>query len=259
MQDYTIAADFVAEAVSVLRRSGFKFTINFEMAEWVDFLERHGAFANPTFDPRECEITPYTGFWIGIYDDRGLCSVNAARLFRSGDFRRDYLLTGKIHYDNPPAGFEPELFTGETEGMLWDGMVGHSGGIWVHPRARKQGLPWLMPRICRALAIQQWNIDRHTCLILDGLKKAGFSSKVYGYPEGWPIFEGFHPCTQAESRVHFLHIERPAIVAQLAADLADFRDKGDQQLVDLATVIGKREDQAAIVDTKVVLKGDNRG
>jgi len=235
-----LAQRYMTESIGLLQRSGYRLSLNFDLAGWAALLRsapRIG-IVNPTFDPAHSDLKPNEAFWLQLNDDVGIAACIADRLFITDDFVAGELATGRVWYARPGDGDQPELLPGAPLGR-YTGRVGHAGGLWVHPRRRKDGLSWLLPRLVRALSIMNWSVDRHCGLVFEGIHDSGLSAHAYGFPESHMVVEGYFPPVRGTARVFVIHIDRDQIAEQFEADLVRMTD-GDCQMRDVATIVGQR-------------------
>ena len=241
-----VARSYVTAAIGLLQRSGFRVSLNFDLGSWASLLRGAPSIlvVNPTFDPERSQVEPGAGFWIGINDDHGPAACIADRLFVTDNFL-DEMRSGRLWSSTPGDEDRAELL-GTLDAIHYPGRVGHAGGLWIHPRARKAGLSWLLPRLARAFSVINWNVDRHCGIILSGLYGSGMGKQAYGFPEAHLCIDGYCPPFRRSEQLLVVHITRDQIIEQLGSDLERIRDAPDQQMRDVATIISHRHEQPAI-------------
>lgn len=233
----SIAQRYMTESIGLVRRSGYQMSLNFDMAGWAALMRSAPkiTIVSPTFDPEQSDLRPGEAFWLQVCDELGAAACIADRLLVTDDFVRSEVATGRIWYARPTEEDRPGLSDTVPVGRF-GGRVGHAGGLWVHPRRRKDGLSWLLPRFMRALSIFYWDVDRHCGMAFAGLHDSGLSARAYGFPESHVMIEGHYPPMKADARVFLLHIDRDQIVSQFEDDLARMTD-GEPTLHDVATIV----------------------
>ncbi len=136
----------------------------------------------PTLDHTCNEIDTSLSFCIlGRDQDGNVVATQAARMI---DLRGTNLKAEaesmRLFYDgSPPQDLSVLLSAPSAESI--SGNVVYSGGVWYHPRFRRQGLATLLPRMSRALAFGTWNADLVLSFVEDPLLRKDMASK-YGYP-----------------------------------------------------------------------------
>ena len=128
----------------------------------------------------------------------------------------------------------------------FSGRIGCAGGLWVHPRARKQGLSWLLPRLVRSYSVQFWGVDRHCAVVVESTRSSGLVEQAYGFQDVHLLTTGYFPPAEKPVTVYVIHISRDEILEQFSVDLEAIAQDRDQKVRDVATIVGKRKDQAAI-------------
>lgn len=241
-----LAQRYMTESIGLLQRSGYRLSLNFDLSGWAALLRSAPkiGIVNPTFDPAHSDLRANEAFWLQLNDEVGVAACIADRLFRTDDFVANELATGRVWYASPGEGARPELLPDVPLGR-YTGRVGHAGGLWVHPRRRKDGLSWILPRLVRALSIINWSVDRHCGLVFEGIHDSGLSAQAYGFPELHAVVEGYFPPTRADARVFVIHIDLDQIVAQFEDDLVRMTDR-HCEMRDVATIVGQRVHQPMV-------------
>ena len=249
-----LAQRYLTESIALLQRSGYRLSLNFDLGGWATLLRSAPkiGIVNPTFDPAHSALKPNEAFWLQLNDDVGVAACIADRLFVTDDFVGGELASGRLWYAAPADADRPALLPGVPLGRF-TGRVGHAGGLWVHPRRRKDGLSWLLPRPVRALSIINWSVDRHCGLVFEGIHDSGLSAQAYGFPESHVVVECYFPPTRSDARVFVIHIDLEQIAAQFEDDLGRMTD-GNCQMRDVATIVGQRVHEP-MVGARVVKMG----
>jgi GNAT superfamily N-acetyltransferase len=244
--DQRIAADFQRLAFEALARSGFYATMDGDLSNWVDVLRcaPQISIINPTFDPSQSDLRTGSAFWIEVRDANGTVATITNRLFEIDDYVEE-VAAGRVHYADP----RPDQVIRVRPDVPWghyNGRVGNAGGLWVHPRARKQGLSWLLPRLMRAYSVQLWNVDRHCALVFGDINDAGLVQDAYGFPDVHLLSTDYFPPSGRAAKVYLIHIHRKAIVEQFLEDNVRMSANRDKHMRDIATIVSKRKHQAAV-------------
>jgi len=247
LSDLEIARQYAAESIALLRRSGFTVSMEFHLADWAEIMEQvpDRVMVNPAFDPKHSDLDASNSFWLRVADRQGTVAIIADKVVTCDDYLIE-MAAGRLYYRDPSPEQRIELCDGLPYGR-YTGRIGCAGGLWVHPRARKQGLSWLLPRLVRSYSVQFWDVDRHCAVIFDGTKNAGLVERVYGFSEIHLMTTGYFPPNERPETIHVIHIDRPAIIRQFLMDLESLTADRDQKVRDVATIVGKRQDQAAVV------------
>ncbi len=209
-----LAQRYMTESIGLLQRSGYRLSLNFDLSGWAALLRAAPkiGIVNPTFDPSSSDLRPNEALWLQVNDDAGVAACVADRLFVTDDFVGCELASGRLWYARPGDDDRPELLPTAPIGR-YAGRIGYAGGLWIHPRRRKDGLSWLLPRLVRALSIINWSVDRHCGLVFEGIHDSGLSAQAYGFPESHMVVEGYFPPVRGTARVFVIHIDRDQIAA----------------------------------------------
>jgi hypothetical protein len=135
----------------------------------------------PTFDPAIGGATPDTSFAIlGRNADGEVVATQAARLFvwQNTTLAEEYAAL-RMSYADPKASAAPGevcRFTAPC-GVHITGRVLYSGGAWYRQDYRGRLLSVIMPRIGRALAYAQWQVDYVVGMMSDGVVAGGMAER----------------------------------------------------------------------------------
>jgi GNAT superfamily N-acetyltransferase len=244
--DLSIARRYAAESIALLRRSGFSVAMEFDLSDWVQIMAKipDSVMLNPAFDPRHSRLDATNSFWLRISDADGTCAIIADKYVVTDDYLKD-MAAGRVYYETPGEHQRIELEPGLPMGK-YTGRIGCAGGLWVHPRARKQGLSWLLPRLVRAYSIQFWDVERHCAIVVEGTRKSGLVENAYGFQEVHLMSTGYFPPTDRDQQIYVIHIDREEIMNQFLLDLEAMSKNSDQKVRDVATIVGHRKDQPLV-------------
>ncbi|MBT5191724.1 MAG: hypothetical protein HOH61_24405 [Rhodospirillaceae bacterium] len=141
--------DFAEEARQLLEQSGYELRINPFMSQWATAAAEFPGkkVLNPEFDPKLINLNPANSFWLELNCGETIASFAMRDLGAENlcDLISTYALWG--------GG--PGPLQVENRDRLPTGNLTLEGACWIHPAHRGLGLPWLLPRIARALALQR--------------------------------------------------------------------------------------------------------
>jgi hypothetical protein len=244
--DLSIARRYAAESIALLRRSGFSVAMEFDLSDWARIMGDvpDSVMVNPAFDPKHCDMDASNAFWLRISDAQGTCAIIADKLLVCDDYLEE-MAAGRIHYSRPRPEQAIELAQNLPYGK-YSGKIGCAGGLWVNPRARKQGLSWILPRLVRAYSVQFWDVDRHCAVVIGTTRTSGLVEEAYGFQEVHLMSDSYFPPMDRSVHAYVIHINRQEIVNQFLVDLEAMTQNRDQKVRDVATIVGKRQNQAAV-------------
>ena len=186
----------------------------------------------PMFSPSASRLTPETSFWLSCHNKDGrLAAVYAARSIEVGPLGlADEFRCLRIYYSDP----EPHLSNGtrciieeEAAEVLprISGRVAYVGGNWINPEFRGAGLPYLMARVGRNLALTRWNVDHIVSLARGDLIGKGLLRK-YGYIN---ICKGlrFEKSYRGDFSVNFLWMDRD----WCQTEMVDYLNQVDEKMM----------------------------
>ncbi len=141
--------DFVETATQLLERSGYELRINPFMSQWATAAKNFVGkkVLNPEFDPNLIEFSPANSFWLELIRGETVAS------FAMRDLGAESLHDLISNYSLWGGG--PGPIQVENQDLLPRGNLTLEGACWIHPAHRGLGLPWLLPRIARSLALQR--------------------------------------------------------------------------------------------------------
>ena len=186
---------FFLIADAMARRIGCHIRIHEDASTLVkvnSYLQESWGPLGPMFDPDQSDISPQTAFWISVQNEEGnLVAAYATRFYQIGAAGlADELRSLRVHYANPG----PHIANGvqclvEDEAAaaaeLIVGRVSYGGAVWVTPQYRAAGLPYLLTRIGRHIAITQWDTEYAFTLLRADLASKGILIK-YGVKHQCP-------------------------------------------------------------------------
>jgi len=247
------ARSYYRETMALMVRSGYRISIETDMGEWKYIMQTAPATTavSSMFDPAKANFQPGDAFWLRVSNENAeTVAIICDRLIETEDF---------VSFVEDTGMFAAPYERHEIDIRL-AGKIGHAGGLWVHPKARKTGLSWVLPRIVRALSVMHWGVDRHCGIILTGLAEAGFASRIYGFSRSWLALSGdsFRPTGKAEGLL-VIDINADEIARQQAFELERIVDHGAQNLVDIATIGRERHDKPAVSEPFAARAGVNFG
>lgn len=246
------ARSYYRESISLIVRSGYRISIENDMEEWKYIMQTAPATTaiSSMFDPAKAKFQPGDAFWLRVSNENAeTVAIICDRLIETEDF---------VGFVEGTGMFAAPYDRHELDSRL-AGKIGHAGGLWVHPKARKTGLSWVLPRLVRALSVMHWGVDRHCGIILTGLADAGFANRIYGFSRSWLALSGaFRPTGKSEG-LFVIDIDADEIAGQQALELERIVDYGAQNLVDVATIGRERHYQPAVSEPLAAGAGVNFG
>lgn len=236
--EYAVIRDFVLAALDRMRALGLAATVETDLAEWVAVIERapgRGGLS-PTFDPAHSLVGPENAFWIRVEDENGPAACIASRTFDTEDCL-DLLRNWRLWFDRRPNLIHRGInLVVPPETPVIGGRISHNGGLWVHPAHRKRGLPWILPRLVRALSAQHFGTVWHTALVRRSIAEKGLPFTAYGYTHMVPCIAGYYPAYDGDHDMSLCYVSRPDDLDRLAKDVLRLRglDADDQRVDALA-------------------------
>jgi hypothetical protein len=206
----------------------------------------------PSFNTAYNTLDDHNGFCIIGRNEAGdVVSTQAARVYDlTGSTLADCVSSFRFFYSDPAtmcdAG-ETCSFTAPSAARL-TGRIVFSGSTWIHPDYRKRGLPAILPRISRALALTRWDTDYTISFVKYILVEKGVA-RAYGYRNVERALEWRAPDGRMRYQGALIWMDRqelladmqrfPAIIAPESAGSAE-----DPAPVE-STAIASRQDEAA--------------
>lgn len=177
----------------------------------------------PSFNNSLSDIDASNGFCIIGRNEAGdVVSTQAARVYDlTGSSLAECVSSFRFFYADPKQMCEPGetcSFTSPSATKL-SGRIVFSGSTWIHPDYRKRGLPAILPRISRALALTQWNTDYTISFVKFILVEKGVA-KAYGYSNVEPALEWRAPDGKMRYQGALIWMDRQ----ELLADMQRFPD-----------------------------------
>ena len=211
--------DFIEFSLQWLQDRRYTLAIDADMAGWAAAMTnaQTSARVNPSFNPAFSPVSPDNSFWLDIKAGSQTIAIMAARLFATDDYL-ELKRSTRLWYD-PPLPGQTRLqiaVPAQTPGIF--GLVGHEGGLWVHPAHRKRGLSVILPHLIRAFCWRQWNIDWQTGLALREIGECGIAKWAYGMSHVVPCFEGISPLRPTYDRLFMVYMSRRELLAGLTPD-----------------------------------------
>ncbi|MEP3247484.1 MAG: hypothetical protein ABJN40_08855 [Sneathiella sp.] len=225
--------DLMRPMVSALNKSGFYYSIRFDMHNWAAArltLDPNHRVVMPTFDPFVCDQS--TSYWIDVKTNDGeTVAIIAARRFDTPDFA-ELMASGKIWADEPKHG---RLKLALPDDFSMGGSILYRGGLCVKKSHRKTGLSWILPRMVSLLSIDQ-GIDYTVSHNLADLVGSGFTTRVYGHSHFALCFDGteYFPPTADCRKAYLVWTGLDDCIALARRDYEIFVGSGDEDLSDLA-------------------------
>lgn len=237
----SILDQYIREAEELLLRSGYTATQNHDMPRWADIVANapRSSGVNPTFNP--AVSGPFrAAHWIELRSGGELAAVAAMRLFECPDGYYELVRQGLL-WSRPPGRKTPIIIDRHGIG----GAIAHSGGLYVRPEYRGDGLSWIVTRLNQAWAMRDWALNAIYGLMFSGIHDAGLTAN-YGAQSCPVMLEGEFWVTGTEVRIYSAEYPLPHLVARLVRDLGLLRHNRHKQVRDLAPLVAKRDNKAAV-------------
>jgi hypothetical protein len=172
----------------------------------------------PSFNNSLNEIDERNGFCIiGRNAEGDVVSTQAARIYDlTGSSLADCVSSFRFFYADPAHMCEPGetcSFTSPSASRL-SGRIVFSGSTWIHPDYRKRGLPAILPRISRALALTKWDTDYTISFVKFILVEKGVA-KAYGYKNVEPALEWRAPDGRMRYQGALIWMDRQELLADM--------------------------------------------
>lgn len=172
----------------------------------------------PSFNNSFNELDAGNGFCIIGRNAAGdVVSTQAARIYDlTGSSLAACVSSFHFFYADPAKMCEPGetcSFTSPSAAKL-TGRIVFSGSTWIHPDYRKRGLPTILPRISRALALTQWDTDYTISFVKFILVEKGVA-KAYGYSNVEPALEWRAPDGRIRYQGALIWMDRQELLADM--------------------------------------------
>jgi len=254
--DAGVLSRYEAVAAMTLRRTGFRIHTRNDMENFAPFLETAPGNdgVNPTFDARVNDISA-TAFWMQLTTGQGeTVAIMASRCFVT-DRYFDLMRDGTMWFPEPTS--KPIQLANDLPGP--SGRISQSGGLWVHPSYRGEGLSWIVPRIVSARSARRWSVDYHTGVVFGALHRKEIPAKNYGVSRSTLCFDGYFPPAKKTAAVFCVETSRDAIIDRSRSDTEILLSQSHSQVRDLAPIARKRDQQTAVLDGLPFKVGVNLG
>jgi hypothetical protein len=174
-------------------------------------------FVYPSFDPRHSRLDR-DAFWLRAVDEAGrTVATHASRVFRTDDFYR--LMRSERLWHDRGVHILNSGYKMNCPIPPFGGVVGHTGGMWVHPSQRGRRLATLLPSLARGLLLRNYEVEYETGLVFEELVPLALRS--YGYPRVELCVDGLFPPTGEPERVYMCHMTRQEALAQIEHGLSE--------------------------------------
>jgi len=178
---------FLFQAHKQLDELGIQINLKRDFDQYMDInrANRDTWFpAMPLFDPEASDLTG-RAFFLEARETASdsVIGTVAARSYTLIDTTlQDEIESLRLFHQDPTHSAGPgETCSCEAPGAArLSGRICYSGGGWVHPEFRGQGLTLVLPRISRVLAHRLWQTDYTVSLVEPALVKKGVV-RSYGY------------------------------------------------------------------------------
>ena len=224
--------EFVRLTLDWLEQRGFVLTVESDMRAWADLMRSSPRIVgvNPTYDPDQSCLTPANAFWLRLQQNGRTIACSANRFFATDDLL-GLIRSMQIWHDAKPLLLGPPYPVVVPPSFpRVAGNVGHSGGLWVHPDFRGQGLSRILPRLIRVLALRHFDEDWHSTLVNNSLLESGIPRNAYGYTRWEKVIDSYVPLLGRHETVWLGLMDREEMFACLAGDIDWLGTESDDQV-----------------------------
>jgi hypothetical protein len=210
--------------IEALRESGLRLHVQRDFQAYVAVRRAHGDHhLNQAFDPRHARIG-HRDFWLRLDDGDGdTVATFCMRVCEVEDFYA-VIRTQSLWFGIRPTLVDPRYVVSCVI-PPFGGVVGHGGGLWIRPDRRGQrGLVQLLPRLARALALRNHDIDHDSAMLLNSAepaasekvrRRAAAAARTYGFARAEPFVQGWFPPEQRDATMHLCHATRQEAIDSL--------------------------------------------
>ena len=182
-----------------IARRGFNIAVDDDLHGLRRYLTSVGAYDNPSFDPREHDLS-HSAFWLRIEDSHGkIVASHAERIYKCADFVSEIIETDRIWFDRgvqtPKREWRTEVVHPPVKIR---GSIGFAGGMFIVPEHRGSGLSVFLPYLSRSLCLRNYVTDWHTGLVRQNIAASPVPIGYYGFPRTTHLFHGTIPRTAGE-------------------------------------------------------------
>jgi len=168
---------------------------------------------NQAFHPRHTRIGK-RDFWLLVEDSDGHAAATfCTRILEVENFYA-VIRTQSLWFGLRPTVVDSRFVVSCTI-PPFGGLVGYGGGLWIRPDKRHhERLAQIMPRLARAFALRNCDIDHDSAMLLNSAdpalaiksrQRAAAAARTYGFARAEPFVEGWFPPEQCEALVHLCH------------------------------------------------------
>jgi hypothetical protein len=168
------------------------------------------------FDPRWSKVDTENMLAVAVRREGRVVGAHAVRRFdwTRSNFHEE-IESYRFLYHDPPSQMQPGekvTITAKAARNI-SGVVGFSGAAWVHPEERGHGLSHVIPRVAKALALSQWDVERIVAIMNQGVFDKGFAPRFGYHGIDWGITYESSRCGMKYLAI--LWMERAALEAYI--------------------------------------------
>jgi hypothetical protein len=210
--------------IEALRENGLTLHVLRDFRRYVAVRHAYGDHhLNQAFDPSHARIGN-RDFWLRVDDgDDKPVATFCMRTLQVDDFYA-VIRTQSLWFGARPTLVDPRYVVSCLI-PSFGGAVGHGGGLWIRPDQRgHRGLAQLLPRLARALALRNHDIDHDSAMLLNSAqaadaekvrRRAAAAARTYGYARAEPFVRGWFPPEQRDATMHLCHATRQEAINSL--------------------------------------------
>lgn len=196
---------------------GLKIEIGDDLRDWKRLMHKVGADygAAQTLDPSLNWLNPENSFWLFTNDRFGNpVSCHANRIIETSDFVRQWLINHRLFGNRPklPNYYKLDV---QEDLPLFRGRMNWGGGGWVHPDWRGKNIAGLMSRMCRAFAVQHFDVDYYIGFIEASMKRRSYGEHRQGLSNRQFALSGRYPGRPTKYGLDLYWMHRDEIIEQV--------------------------------------------
>jgi hypothetical protein len=194
---------------------GLRLHVLRDFGRYVATRRAHGDHhLNQAFDPAHAQFDR-RDFWLLLEERSGdAVATYCTRIFEVENFYHE-VQTQRLWF-GPKLRLVDQRFVVSCSIPAFGGVVAHDGGMWVRPDCRGGGISKVLPRLARALALRNANIDHDCGMFLNAPDPERLAVRNYGYARVELMVDGWFAPEQETAVVHLGHADRSECLASLA-------------------------------------------
>lgn len=214
---------------------GVSMSVEHDLDEYIYWRRRAGEGpTNPCVDPRHSVVGPHNSFWLRVTWEGEVVAIMAERMYECEDFM-ELIRNERIWFDKGLRALSTD-YRPFPAFAPFGGIVGHGVGLWVQPTLRRSGLSTFLTDYYRSIAIKNYGVDWHTCMVLDHLR--GHALKAYKYSEVELVIDGYWPMSGDNAKLHLCRVSRDTMIEQLRTPTLGVLSLAPEKVARVAVAVG---------------------